>query len=158
MVMDVASYHSKADDLLPEPDTYLRLERCPLEATNKRFRDKLRSIANDYNDVDYLKLFFTPNATLSNFYGIPKLHKPNCPLRPIISSVDTVTHSLVRWLSGLLSPYLGVIFSSHLINSSDIIDRLRNFTRKNSLLNLRMVSLDVTALFTNVSLDNVLIF
>ena len=28
------------------------------------------------------------------FYGLPKVHKPNMPLRPIVSSVGSITHSI----------------------------------------------------------------
>jgi hypothetical protein len=55
-----------------------------------------------------------------------------------------------------LSPYLGEFAQIHLINSSAFIDRLRKFTRNSSLSNLRIVSLDVTTLFTNDSLNCVL--
>ena len=54
--------------------------------------------------------FFTKllpvNASLPYFYGLPKLHKPGIPLRPIISGIGSVTHPLAKYLAGLLSPFL----------------------------------------------------
>ena len=49
-------------------------------------------------------------------YGLPKIHKPNNPLRLIISSVNSITYSLSKYVASLLKPLLGTISGSHLIN------------------------------------------
>ena len=86
------------------------------------------------------------------------MHKPNCPLRPIISNVGTATRSLAGWLSQILSPYLGKFSTAHLKNSIDFKERLNRFALNNSTNTGKLLSLDVTALFTNVPTNDVLQF
>ena len=47
-------------------------------------------------------------------YGLPKTHKTNVPLRPILSMTDSSHHELSKWLASLLQPVLKR-FSTHCI-------------------------------------------
>ena len=38
-------------------------------------------------------------------YGLPKVHKPNSPLRPIISAIGTHSYKLATFLVSLLRPF-----------------------------------------------------
>ena len=51
-------------------------------------------------------------------YGLPKLHKPGIPLRPIVSFIDSPTYNLSKHLVSLLSPLTGMS-SSHVRNSTE---------------------------------------
>jgi hypothetical protein len=82
-------------------------------------------------------------------YGLPKIHKDGCPLRPIISAVGTYNYKLAKFLVEILSPLLEK--DEHTIK--DTFD----FVNKISSLDLdpedQMVSFDVVSLFTNVPTD-----
>jgi len=43
----------------------------------------------------------TPN--LPNLFGLPKIHKPNWPLRPIVSQIDAPSYKLNKYLDYLLT-------------------------------------------------------
>lgn len=38
------------------------------------------------------------DTTLPMFYGLPKIHKTNAPLRPIVSCINSPNHSLAKIL------------------------------------------------------------
>ncbi|XP_076052766.1 uncharacterized protein LOC143032183 [Oratosquilla oratoria] len=79
-------------------------------------------------------------------YGNVKTHKPNYPLRPIISQIPTPTYSLAKTLSSLLSPYTP---STWLLKSpKEFIDLLHS-KEPTGLI----ASLDAESLFTNVPVD-----
>ncbi|CAN7998436.1 unnamed protein product, partial [Ixodes hexagonus] len=40
-------------------------------------------------------------------YGLPKVHKPECPLRPIVYFIGSPTYDLSKYLVGLLAPVTG---------------------------------------------------
>ena len=63
--------------------------------------------------------------TMAYFYGSPKIHKPNCPLRPIIATCGTPQSRLAKWLSECLTPYLGKFSNAHLLHSTHFIETLR---------------------------------
>ena len=47
------------------------------------------------------------DSALTRSYGLPKIHKPNLPLRPIVSFIGSVTHELSEFLKNELSPLVG---------------------------------------------------
>ena len=46
--------------------------------------------------------------TIPAFYGLPKIHKSEpIPLRPIVSSIDSVMYNLANYATSVLGPLLG---------------------------------------------------
>ena len=39
-------------------------------------------------------------------YGTVKVHKPNFPLRPVVSMVNTPDYALAKFLNNMIKPYL----------------------------------------------------
>ena len=83
------------------------------------------------------------------FYGLPKIHKLDTPLRPIVSSYGSVTYGVAKELAKILKPLVGK--SPHHINSTqDFMEQVRHIT----LVPGECFSLyDVSALFTSVPID-----
>ncbi len=52
------------------------------------------------------------------FYGLPKIHKPAIPLRPIVSSVGSIIYECAKFMTGILSSLVGRI-PHHLKNSEE---------------------------------------
>ena len=50
-------------------------------------------------------------------HGLPKTHKPDVPLRPILSIIGSSQHQLAQYLSALLQPVLE-IYSNYCIKDS----------------------------------------
>ena len=64
-----------------------------------------------FAEKDFYKT--SPNENKYN-YGLPKFHKPDTPLRPIVSSCGSVTYGVVKELAKILKPLVGK--SPHHIN------------------------------------------
>ena len=47
------------------------------------------------------------SGSLPSVYGLPKVHKSNVPLRPIVSFYNSPTYKLSKYLVSLLSPLVG---------------------------------------------------
>ena len=43
-------------------------------------------------------------STITRLYGLPKIHKPGIPIRPILSMVNSPYHSAAQWLVNKLEP------------------------------------------------------
>ena len=158
VVIDVGAYKRKAMGLLNDNETYERLVSNPLDSCNESSRRKIKQLSQLCQDKSIFKSFSTTNPSLSYFYGLPKIHKPQIPLRPIIANIGTVTRPLAGWLAQQLSPYLGTFSQSHIKNSQDYKGRLINFAAGNSTNLVKMVSLDVVSLFSKVPVDDVFEF
>ena len=90
-----------------------------------------------------------PNGSLPGaIYELAKVHKPNIPLRPVISMVGTAQYNLARYLDSIIKP---VIPNNFMLSSTiDFVDCLSHIVvPPNSCL----VSFDVVSLFTNVPLE-----
>ena len=83
---------------------------------------------------------------MSLFYGLLKIHKPDTPLRPIMSSCESVTYGVAKELTKILKLLVGK--SPHHINSTqDVVEQVRQFM----LAHEECLSFyDVSALFTSV--------
>ena len=88
------------------------------------------------------------DATPASFYGLPNMHKPCVPLRPITSCINAPTYNVSRHLASILSPLLeekylvtsSVVFAQHVRDQPITEDEI-------------MVSFNVVALFTSIPLD-----
>ena len=78
-----------------------------------------------------------------------RIHKERVPLRPIVSSIGSVTYGLSEHLAGLLAPLVGNT-NFTVKDSTDFV----HFTKTLTLTNDdAMVSFDVQSLFTSVPTD-----
>ena len=61
------------------------------------------------------------------FYGLPKINKPDTPLRPIVSSSGSVTYGVIQKPAKNLKPLAGK--SPHHINSTqDFVEEVQHIT------------------------------
>ena len=92
------------------------------------------------------------SATLAVMYGLPKTHKSNYPLRPIISSIGSYNHELAKYLSDIIKSNIkekGKSFSF----VKDSFDFVKKITEIKHISDHIMLSFDVDNLFTNVPVN-----
>ncbi|KAG8235755.1 hypothetical protein J437_LFUL015376 [Ladona fulva] len=58
-------------------------------------------------------------------YGLPKVHKPGTPLRPIVSAINAPTYLLAKYLAKLLAPIIGHN-EHHVQDSTKLVKTLAN--------------------------------
>ncbi|XP_022104795.1 uncharacterized protein LOC110986850 [Acanthaster planci] len=83
-------------------------------------------------------------------YGIPKIHKPGTPLRPIVSCVSCFAYNLSKHLAGILSPLTGNTPNT-VPNSTAFAEFLRG---QHIDSHEALISFDVKWLFTNVPIGD----
>ena len=83
------------------------------------------------------------------FYGLPKIHKANMPMRPIVSSIGSITYNCSKHLAELISPLIGKT-DHHIKNSLEFSRAIKEQTVDQEE---ELRSYDVTALFTSVPVD-----
>ena len=84
-------------------------------------------------------------------YGLPKLHKTEIPLRPIVSFIGALTYCLSKFLVDILSPLLTFEFSVK--NSLELAKFVNNFQCNDDEC---LVPFDVMSLFTSIPIPDVL--
>ena len=83
------------------------------------------------------------------FYGLPKIHKPDTPLRPIVSSCGSVTYGGAKELAKILKPLVGK-FPHHITSTQDFVEQAKQIKLEPGEC---LSSYDLSALFTLVPID-----
>ena len=146
VVMDKKDYIEKSEELLSKT-TYKILPPGPTTRHKNKLITLLKSIKAEsgIQENTYKKLYPT-GASSPKYYGLPKVHKIGIPLRPIVSSVGSVSNETAKELSKILKPLVGNTPYS-VRNTKDFIHSIQNIRLQDDEC---MVSYDVEALFTSV--------
>ena len=83
------------------------------------------------------------------FYGLPKIHKLDTPLRPIVSSCGSVTYGMAKELAKILKPLVGK-YPHHIHSTQGFVEQGTHITLASGEC---LSSYDVSALFTSVPID-----
>lgn len=83
----------------------------------------------------------------SRIYGLPKIHKENRPLRPVVSTIGSATYNIPKFLASIIENIVGKEVS-HVRNSFDFAKEVTWMDEDEVLF-----SLDVVLLYTNIPLD-----
>ena len=83
------------------------------------------------------------------FYVLPKIHKPDTPLRPIVSSCGSATYGVAKELAKILKPLVGKS-PHHITSTQDFVEQTKQITLEPGEC---LSSYDVSALFTSVAID-----
>ena len=160
VVMYKSQYIEKCMTLLndtkvynPCRDTTKKLHRDIQESLQRLNREHGTSRLYDWSKLYYNKLLPTGNSSPApRFYGLPKIHKTNCPMCPIVSTCGTAMYQLAKFLTKILQRYMGIT-PSFVKDSKSFSDHLKlvQISEEDEL-----VSFDVSALFTSIPVPTAL--
>ena len=147
VIMDKSAYEEKIDNLLKDTSTYQQLKSDPTAKYKTRLTQCLKRLKDEkkLSHKEWKKLYPTSEEH-PKFYGLPKVHKQDIPLRPIVSSIGSLTYQTARHLANILGPLVGKTIH-HIKNSGDFIKKIKDLEVPPAR---KMVSFDVTALFTSI--------
>ena len=123
------------------------------EASLQCFLRKLKQ-KNFLNKIEYDKLY--PSGCVpARVYGMPKVHKFSSSdsfpkIFNILSSIGTFSYNLVCFLCDLLSPLVPNDYSCK--NTFSFVSQIKNTNLSKTFL----VSYNVTSLFTNIPLQEII--
>ncbi|XP_070386669.1 uncharacterized protein, partial [Dermacentor albipictus] len=151
VLLDRSKYIEKMCLLLSDVHTYASVARDP---TPKLQRDLQKLLADVFRMVppQHKQLYYRlicHNGSAPAIYGLPKVHKPDVPLRPIVDFTRSPLHKLSNFLHGIISPLVGKR-ATHIRNTYDFIEKVKGTSVHPDEV---LVSFDVVSLFTSVPID-----
>ena len=154
VVLDHSDYVRKMRNIIDDTTKFKHLgasEKC--DKTTKH-EDILRKFLKDLKGKGELskhnfELIWPIGSQCPRLYGLPKTHKRDIPLRPILSLVGSAQHKLAKFLNFLLEPVTRKFSQYTVQDSFTFVDMIRKTPAKDTY----MVSFDVKSLFTNVPLE-----
>ena len=90
-VMNRQDYIKKSRALLDDTNTYKPITSDPTTKLKNKLINILKMMKGERNiDENTYKKVYPTGASGPKFYGLPKIHKEDVPLRPIVSSIGSV--------------------------------------------------------------------
>ena len=130
-----------------DPTTYRRLPKDPTSAQESKLSCKLKSLEKCGEISSKLCQKLRPaDSQPPRIYGLPKIHKPAVPLRPILSCIGSPSYELSKHKASIISPLAGKT-ESHVLNSRHFAETMREIRLERIEI---LVSFGVSSLFTNV--------
>ena len=125
VIMDRQDYINKAKHLLNQP-TYRAIPLEPTNTIKNKLINILKRVKNQMglDNVTYKSIYPT-GCVPPKFCGLPKIHNPDTPHRPIVSSCGPVTYGVAKELTKILKPLAGK--SPHHINGThDFVEQVKH--------------------------------
>lgn len=155
VLLNTNDYNNKLNTILADNSkfTTVNVPLDPLQHPIIKLENSVKYYINKYfpgKDNKNLRDKLTPvGSQPGKLYGMAKIHKPNIPLRPVVSMTNSATYHLAQYLDNILKPHIN---TSYMLNSSfDFIDKLNNLPTP--LEAKTLCSFDVVNLFTNIPLN-----
>ena len=116
VIMDRQDYTNKPYNLLNQP-SYRAIPQDPTNTIKNKLINILKRVKNQtgLDSITYKSMYPT-GCVPPKFYGLPKIHKPDTPLCPTVSSCGSVTYGVAKELAKIFKPLVGK--SPHHINST----------------------------------------
>lgn len=147
VIMNSTDYDRKMNDLLCDKKTYKEIKLDPTNRNQKKVNNLIETWEkNLYISPNVAKKLQIRNGVPPKIYGLPKLHKKEIPLRPIVSCIQSPFEPLSKFLTEILK---------NVINQNEFyIKDSRHFKSKirdiEIPVNYCLISLDVISLYTNI--------
>ena len=150
VTMDKPEYINKAQELLDDKKTYKEINTDPTNKLKTKLISLLKKIKVEGGIEDQLyKKMYPTVAVAPKFYGLPKIHKKDIPLRPIVSSRGSINYEVAKELSGILRTLVGKS-PHHIKNTGDFVQQVRGIKLQATEY---ITSYNVSALFTSVPIE-----
>ncbi|BHF69652.1 hypothetical protein SprV_0301269800 [Sparganum proliferum] len=99
VIMDKVDYVQKANTVFNDKEAYAPLAEDPTKKQAAAIKKKVNELARlkliNPNDSKFMTL---SDPRIAHAYGLPKVHKPDAPLRIIVPLIGSPTYSLAKWL------------------------------------------------------------
>ena len=148
--MDKTDYFDKMDAFVNDKQTYEELKRDPTPALQRKLNSKILMLKK--TDAIDTQRYYRLRCSVPQppkLYGLPKLHKPGIPMRPIVSFCGSPTYQLSRYLTTILQP-LTDKSRRKLQSTENFIDAIKTVQIPDDY---KLVSFDVKSLFTSIPLQ-----
>ena len=136
--------------MLQDTTTYVELKRDPTKKT-ERVENQFVSQLSEEDKISPTTThrLKSSDAGSPRRYGLPKIHKTNIPLRPIVSFIGSPTYALSKELASILFKLTG-LSEHHVKNSEEFVKSVTSIKIEETEI---LVSFDVISLFTKIPVD-----
>jgi len=147
VVMNRKEYDEKITQIISDSTKFEKVRKSsPVSRIEKEAKALVKKVGMEK------EIIIPEGCKVPHIYGLPKIHKPDVPLRPVVSCIASTLHPLAKYLLRILNP-LQLTIESGIKNSADFISKIEQLEVQP---HTKMVSFDVVNLFTSVPIGEAL--
>ena len=163
VILNTADYYAKLDVIINDKSRFKKLDyNIPTnrfkhcfsapwiskeDSVQRCFRKHIKPLV----DEKVYKRIYPNGSQPGRLYGMAKIHKTDCPMRPVLSAINTPEYNLSKWLEVHLKPFLNDKYSVN--SSTEFVEQLSQL-QPTSIEHC--VSFDIKSLYTHVPLKEVI--
>ena len=154
VVLDKDTYLWKAENILADTDTYeiTDMSSETLEGIVCKELKKIKGLKT--LPLEIYNGLFPKDSKLPEFYGLPKIHKENNPLRPVVAAFDGPLTPISILLERILHQLLPFV-PSHIENTAAAINSLEKArSRQRESEEVIICNMDVIALYPSIPIED----
>lgn len=150
-ILDKSDYIQKVENFLSE-NQLTKLKKDPTYMFQLELSQVLRSCTLLVDQSESFR-YKSMNPEAPILYGLPKLHKPNIPIRPVVSYTTAPTYRLCKFLNTYIRELLEFQPKYGVKNSIELIHKIQNFEPQDRDM---LISFDVCSLFTSIPVSELM--
>jgi hypothetical protein len=155
VVMHKDQYRQKMNDIVNggNYESWSSRAKVPIDSVQAKVKEKLKSlVTRNLMDSKLANKLTVSNPQMPRIYGIPKIHKPDNKMRPIVSKINSPTHLISKWLLNEFGKLVKLEDFS-IKNTPELIEKLKD---KDLRRTDKLVSYDVISLYDNIPVKETL--
>lgn len=123
-------------------------KKHPILAIEDDISNQIKKILKPNLDKEQLSKILPTGSSVGKLYGLAKIHKTNCPLRPVVNMQGTAQFKLAQYLDSLIKNSFPQQFM--LSSTSEFLEKIKDTRVTNKS---QLISYDIVSLFTNIPLE-----
>lgn len=139
-------------ELLSDTDTYALINNPINELIKKNRLLVEKMFVRKYIDKDTKDKLINAYAHLPRIHGLPKLHKENIPMRPVVDTINSPAYELCKFMNDILKN----IIDQSKYNIKNTYEFKEFITQVKIPKGHKLVSYDARSLYTNTDIDSVI--
>ncbi|XP_055922780.1 uncharacterized protein LOC129953564, partial [Eupeodes corollae] len=148
VIINQQEYITKTQNFF-DNNNILKLNKDPTIKYTKEINKAITNSKQLFPNLN-TNIFKQPNAMAPQFTGLPKIHKQGTPIRPLINYTTAPGYKIAKTLQKIIKNNIKIINNHSIQNNKDLIEKLQNL---NISPNYKLISLDVTNMYTNIPID-----
>ena len=149
VIWGIQEYLKEADSHLRNTEFYEELTRDPFMEYQELITNSLDKMHRDnWIDKRTATALRPTNSKPARFYLLPKVHKPNNPGRPVISSTNCHTTKLSKFVDHYIQPHAKLL-KSYIRDTTEFLNRISSI-HTDIPTGAILVTMDVKSLYTNI--------
>ena len=151
VIMHTSDYNTKVQDFI-DNNSFTILNKDPTQTFQNKIKDTIRNCPILFPGDQRFKLT-NMNPTPPNIRGLPKIHKIENPIRPIVNWRDAPAYKMAKSLNKLIQLHIPLPNAFNITSPTQLISELLNIPY---IPGIKLASFDIENMYSNIPTNEII--